>query len=134
MSTDIGILGTGRMGVRLAAMFAGAGHSVLLGSRDRARAERIAAGLGSAGVRGTGYQQAAEAPVVLPAAFVRDGLYDLLEPLRQQLDGKLYIDITNPFNADYSDFILPWSTSAAEELQNRFPRTRLVGAFKNVWW
>lgn len=52
----------------------------------------------------------------------------------RQLDGKLVIDITNPFNARYDDFILPWDTSGAEEIQRRFPRARLVGAFKNVWW
>lgn len=41
----IGILGTGRMGVRLAEAFAKAGAQVILGSRDPRRAERIAAGL-----------------------------------------------------------------------------------------
>ena len=28
----------------------------------------------------------------------------------------------------------PWDTSAAEELQRRFPQARVVGAFKNVFW
>jgi predicted dinucleotide-binding enzyme len=122
------------MGVRLAAMFASAGHAVVLGSRDVKRAQRIARGLKVEGIKGGSYEQAAEAPVVLPAMFIRDGLFNLLEPLRARLDGKLYIDISNPFNDDYTDFILPWDTSAAEELQKRFPRTRVVGAFKNVWW
>src|SRR5262245_13149170 len=131
---NIGILGTGRMGVRLAAMFADAGHEVLLGSRDRDRAQRIAAGLKRDRIRAASYEQASEQPAVLPAAFIRDGLFDTLEPLRSRLAGKLLIDITNPFNSDYSDFILPWNTSAAEELQKRFPRTRVVGAFKNGWW
>src|SRR5580765_7775148 len=134
MLTTIGILGTGRMGVRLARMLATAGHRVVLGSRDPARAQRIAAGLRVSGIRGDTYAAAADAPIVLPAVFVRDGLYDLLEPLRGRLDGKLFVDITNPFNADYSDFILPWNTSSAEELQKLFPKARVVGAFKNVWW
>src|SRR5262249_46587704 len=43
-------------------------------------------------------------------------------------------NISNPFNADYTDFILPWDTSSAEEIQRAFPRARVVGAFKNVWW
>ena len=50
------------------------------------------------------------------------------------MPGKLWIDITNPFNERYDDFILPWDTSGAEEIQKRFPRARVVGAFKNVWW
>jgi 8-hydroxy-5-deazaflavin:NADPH oxidoreductase len=130
----IGILGTGRMAVRLARLFADAGHRVILGSRTPERARGIARGLERPKIRGGTYQEAANAPVVLPAMFLRDGMLDTLEPLRPQLDGKLLIDITNPFNDRYDDFILPWSTSGAEELQKRFPRARIVGAFKNVWW
>jgi NADPH-dependent F420 reductase len=131
---DIGILGTGRMGVRLALMFAQAGRSVILGSRDRARAKRITDKLGQKGITPGTYTDAVRAPAVLPASFIRDGLFALLEDYRADLDGKLLVDITNPFNDTYTDFITPWDTSAAEELQKRFPRARVVGAFKNVWW
>lgn len=134
METTIGILGTGRMAVRLARLFRDCGHRVVLGSRDPERARRIAAGLGGRTVRGGTYGDAAEVEVVLPAMFLRDGLLEALEPYRQDLNGKLVIDITNPFNATYDDFILPWDTSGSEALQTRFPRARLVGAFKNVWW
>jgi predicted dinucleotide-binding enzyme len=130
----IGILGTGRMAVRLARLFADAGHHVVLGSRTPERARHIARGLAPRHVAGGTYGDAADAPVVVPAMFLRDGMLDTLEPLRARLDGKLLIDITNPFNDRYDDFILPWNTSGAEELQKRFPRTRIVGAFKNVWW
>jgi predicted dinucleotide-binding enzyme len=130
----IGILGTGRMAVRLAALFADRGHHVILGSRTPARAVRIAEGLKLPHVTGGTYEQAADAPVVVPAMFLRDGMLETLDPLRSRLDGKLYVDISNPFNDRYDDFILPWDTSEAELIQNRFPRTRVVGAFKNVWW
>jgi 8-hydroxy-5-deazaflavin:NADPH oxidoreductase len=130
----IGILGTGRMGSRLARLFADAGQRVLLGSRSLERAREVATKIGRQAIEPATYAQAAEAPVVLPAMFLRDGLLDTLEPLRPRLDGKLWIDITNPFNADYTDFIFPWDTSGAEQIQRRFPTARLVGAFKNVWW
>jgi NADPH-dependent F420 reductase len=130
----IGILGTGRMGTRLAAMYARAGHEVVLGSRDTARARRIAAGLALPGLTGGDYDRALDAPVVLPAIFLRDGLLTRLEPLRAALADKILIDITNPFNADYSDFITPWDTSGAEQIAATLPGTRVVGAFKNVWW
>lgn len=133
-SADIGILGTGRMGVRLAIMLARVGKRVLLGSRDPKRAARIVEGLAVSGVMAGTYEQALRPRIVLPAAFIRDGLFDLLESYRSSLSGKIVIDITNPFNEDYSDFILPWDTSGAEELQKRFPHARVVGAFKNVWW
>ncbi len=133
-TADIGILGTGRMGVRLAIMFARAGRSVLLGSRDPQRAVRIVAGLPVKGVVASSYDEAVRSRIVLPAAFIRDGLFDLLEDYRAALTDKIVIDITNPFNEDYSDFIYPWNTSASEEMQKRFPQARIVGAFKNVWW
>jgi predicted dinucleotide-binding enzyme len=134
MKTTIGILGTGRMAVRLARFFAESGSNVILGSRTPERARRITQGLGITSIRPGTYESAAEADVVLPAMFLRDGMLETIEPLRAKFDGKLWIDITNPFNERYDDFILPWDTSGAEEIQKRFPRARVVGAFKNVWW
>ncbi len=130
---ELGVLGTGRMGVRLAAMFARAGRRVILGSRDPGRAKWLAA---NSGLRlgGGSYAEALEAEAILPAIFIRDGLFDLLDRWRRPLDGKLLIDISNPFNADYSDFLTPWDSSGAEELQRRLPQARLVGAYKNVFW
>lgn len=122
------------MAVRLAKLFADCGNNVILGSRTPERAERIANGLGVTAIRGGSYEQAADAPVVLPSMFLRDGMLDTLEPLRSKLEGKLFVDITNPFNERYDDFILPWNTSGAEEIQKRFPKTHIVGAFKNVWF
>ena len=130
---EIGILGTGRMGRRLAAMFARAGRSVVLGSRDPDRASEAVKELGLARLVPGSYEQALEANAVLPAIFIRDGLLDILEANERRLEGKLLIDISNPYNEDYSDFITPWDTSGAEELQKRIPQTRIVGAFKNVF-
>lgn len=134
METTIGILGTGRMGVRLAQMFAHTGQRVILGSRDLDRAQRIATGLELETLTAGSYDAAAKADVILPAMFLRDGLLEILEPLQHHFDNKVYIDISNPFNDTYTDFILPWDTSGAEQIQQRFPQARVVGAFKNVWW
>ncbi len=131
---DLGVLGAGRMGIRLAEMFAQAGRRVVLGSRDPGRAAAaLAQRNAAAGVVVGTYDDAFTAGAVLPAVFLRDGLADLLAANSHHLDGKLLIDISNPFNHDYSDYILPWDASSAELLQARFPRTRLVGAFKNVY-
>lgn len=131
---SIGILGTGRMGTRLARLFAEAGHTVWLGSRTPARARQVVKQLDHPAIRSATYEQACDALVVLPALSLRHGLIGLLRPFRQQLAAKVWVDITNPFNADYSDFVLPWNTSSAEEIQRAFPESRVVGAFKNVWW
>ena len=130
---DLGVLGTGRMGARLATMFARAGRKVILGSRDPDRACWVAANSGTRLAAGS-YEEALTARAVLPAIFIRDGLLDLLGGVSEALAGKLLVDISNPFNADYSDFLTPWDSSGAETLQQRFPETRLVGAYKNVFW
>jgi predicted dinucleotide-binding enzyme len=130
---ELGVLGTGRMGSRIAAMFARAGHNVILGSRDSERAEAIVEALDIPSLRSGSNNDAIRAPVILPAVFIRDGLFDLLDRFCHKLPGKLLVDISNPFNDDYSDFVTPWDTSGAEELQRRFPQVRVVGAFKNVF-
>ena len=130
---DLGVLGTGRMGVRLAAMFARAGRRVVLGSREPQRAAGIVAELGLPGIVAGDYGAAIEAPAVLPAVFLRDGLDALLATHRRELAGKLIVDISNPFNADYSDYILPWDTSSAELVQQLLPESSVVGAFKHVF-
>jgi hypothetical protein len=131
---ELGVLGTGRMGPRLAAMFARAGRRVLLGSREPDRAAAIVEPLGIPNLRAGSNADALAAPAILPAVFIRDGLVDLLCRHCRKLSGKLLIDISNPFNADYSDFVTPWDSSGAEELQRHFPQARVVGAFKNVFW
>jgi len=131
---ELGVLGTGRMGTRLAAMFARAGRRVILASRDPDRARAIVADLGIPGLTAGCYSDALCSPAILPAIFIRDGLFDILDRSCRKLSGKLLIDISNPFNADYSDFVTPWDTSGAEELQRRFPQAKVVGAFKNVFW
>ncbi|HEX6742541.1 MAG TPA: NAD(P)-binding domain-containing protein [Sphingomicrobium sp.] len=134
LTPELGVVGTGRMGTRLAAMLARAGRRVVLGSRDSSRAAAIVAELGIPTLRAGCNGEALSAPAVLPAVFIRDGLFDLLDRHCGRLAGKLLIDISNPFNEDYSDFVTPWDTSGAEELQRRFPQARVVGAFKNVFW
>src|SRR5690349_12939339 len=131
---ELGVLGTGRMGARLAAMFARAGRRVVLGSRDADRARAIVGELSIPGLTAGTYSDALCAPAILPAIFIRDGLFDVLDRSCRKLSAKLLIDISNPFNADYSDFVTPWDSSGAEELQRRFPQARVVGAFKNVFW
>lgn len=133
-TTTIGILGTGRMAVRLAGQLVLNGHRVLLGSRTPARAQAIAAKFLGGSVTGCSYEDAMQAPFVLPAMFVRDGALELLAAHADRLRGKTVLDILNPFNEDYSDFVLPWDTSAGEQLAARLPEARVVGIFKNVFW
>lgn len=130
----IGILGTGRMAVRLGRILLDNGHHVVLGSRSGARAAQLSKILNRDRCIGATYAEAADQPYVLPAILVRDGLFDVIDRLRARLPGKILIDIANPFNSDYTDFTLPWDTSASEQMQLRLPQSRVVGIFKNVAW
>lgn len=121
--------GSGRMGSGLARMFARAGHEVILGSRDPAKAqraaERIRRELGAAGVSGAALDEAAQVGelVVLAVPFSAAG--PLLKRLAAALEGKVVVDITNPFGA------VPPSTSGSEEHQKTLGRrSKIVAAFK----
>jgi 8-hydroxy-5-deazaflavin:NADPH oxidoreductase len=130
---NFGIMGTGRMAVRLADLAARSGHSVLLGSRNPARAAEIAAKLGGR-LSGGSYDEAAACDIVMPALFIRDGAFEALKPFAEAVRGKIVVDILNPFNDTYDDFILPWDTSAAEQLQKIWPGARIVSTFKWPFW
>lgn len=131
---EIGILGTGRMAVRLADIFAQAGVKVILGSRTPSRAIDIANKLGHVNITGGSYDDALSKEWFLPALFIRDGLLEILTEKKENLKGKVLLDISNPFNDQYSDFTLPWDTSGSEEIQKILPNLKIIGAFKNVWY
>ena len=128
-----GIIGTGRMAIRLAHLAQQGGHAVVLGSRDTGRARSIAARLGT-NVAGGSYEEAASQDIVMPAVFIRDGAFDDLRPFAEFVEGKVVVDILNPYNETYDDFLFPWDTSAAEELQKLWPGARIVSTFKWPFW
>lgn len=53
---------------------------------------------------------------------------------QRRLQGKIIVDIANPFTEDFTDFTLPETTSAAEELAEAVPGAAVVGALKNTFW
>lgn len=131
----IAVLGTGRIATTLAVMFAEGGHEVRLGSSDARHGRTTAAALDCAGLTGGHHEEAvARASVVIPAVLGVQGAVQLLGPWRAAIQGKILVDITNPFTGDHADFVGPWAAGGAEDLTTAFPRARLVGAFKNVWW
>ena len=136
----IGILGgTGPQGRGLGRRFAMAGHEVLLGSRDAARAAQAAAELAGAGPAGAGSvsgvanAEAARAEIVV-VAVPYEGHADLLASLADELAGTLVVDCVNPLGFDkQGPFPLEVPDgSAAQEAQRILPRSTVVGAFHNV--
>ena len=135
----IGVLGgTGPQGRGLAYRWAAGGLSVLLGSRDAARAEQAAAALrqrsGSDRVHGAGNDRCAATSDLVLVAVPFDGHAALLESLRQPLAGKIVVDCVNPLGFDR---LGPYPKdvpegSAAQQAAALLPDSRVTAAFHHA--
>lgn len=101
-------------------------------SRDKHRAETTIAELGIQ-AKALSDDEQFEAEVIIPTLWYADVL-PWLQAHRERLSGKILVDITNPFNENFDDFVVGYGTSSAEEIQQRIPETSVVGAFKNTYW
>ena len=132
----IGVLGgTGDQGRGLARRLAMAGHRVLIGSRDAARAKIAADDIGGGPLLdgGLNHDIAAEADVVI-AAMPWEGHAELLDALAGPLAGKVVIDCVNPMGFDsHGAYALRVPEgSAAEQAASLLPASTVVGAFHHV--
>lgn len=137
----IGVLGgTGPQGKGLALRFAVAGHAVMLGSRDPARAEAAAEEVRAMrpdvemDVRGGANEAAAAFGPVVVLAVPYDGHRDTVTALAPVLDGKIVVDCVNPMIFDKAG-ALPVDVregSAAEQTAALVPGARVVSAFHDV--
>ena len=130
--TDITIIGTGNMARGLAARAIAGGNSVqILAHGDKAKADALAAeftGQVSTGVLG----DAVTGSIVIPAVYF-DAAKEIVARYGDGLDGKVYVDITNP--VDFSTFeglSVPAGSSAAEELQ-KATGAKVVKAFNTTF-
>jgi hypothetical protein len=128
---NISILGTGNMAKGLAGVFAAAGYSVVLGSRDAARAANVAREVG-ASVAGADLKTAAERADVVVLAVPYAAAAETVAAAGG-LGGKTVVDITNPLTDDYTGLTLGHTTSAAEEIQKLAPRAKVVKAFNTIF-
>ena len=137
----IGIVGgTGREGRGLALRWAAAGHEVVIGSRDAARAEEkareLGASLGEGGARITGgsNEAAAAAGEVTLLTVPYAAHAETLQAVRAQLAGRILVDITVPLQPPkVTQVHLPPGGAAALETQAIVdPTTRVVAALHHV--
>lgn len=130
--------GTGQEGSGLAMRWAKAGHRVILGSRDAAKAAAAAsamnAAVGGANVSGKTNKDAAGAAdiVVLTVPFAAQR--STVEEVREALAGKILIDATAPLvPPKVARVQLPPGGSAVAAIQAALGEAvRVVSAFQNV--
>lgn len=135
--------GTGPEGRGLAARFAVAGHRVLLGSRDPARAAEIASVLTSTlaassapvlgTIEGVANADAAHAAEIVVLTMPYEAHAPLLTGLRPHLAGKIVVDAVVPmrFERGPRPIDVP-EGSATEQAAALLPESRVVGAFHNL--
>jgi predicted dinucleotide-binding enzyme len=117
MSTNaqIAILGTGHVGSALAEGLRRVGYQPQTAGHDR---EAMKAAVRSAEI------------VILAVPWV--SLDDALGVVGEDLATRIVVDVTNPLTKD-RQLALGFSTSGAEELQKKLPRSKVVKAFNTVF-
>lgn len=129
----IAIIGTGRMGKGLLKTFYPFySNEILFAGRDKERTQDVIAALGL-NLQAVSMEEALTADVIIPSLWFND-LIPWAQTHKEVLNGKIVIDISNPFNEQFDDFTTAYDTSAAEELQKVIPESKVVGAFKNTYW
>ena len=129
----IAIIGTGRMGKALLKTFYPSyPNQILFSSRDKRRAQKTIQDM-QLDLQAVSMEEALTADIIIPTLWFRD-LLPWIEARKEQLKGKILVDITNPFNDTFEDFTTGYDTSSAEEVQKIIPDTLVVGAFKNTYW
>jgi predicted dinucleotide-binding enzyme len=124
----IGTIGTGRMAGTLGRIWAANGHRVMFGSRDPAKARALAAETGHDAQGGSQTEAAVFGEVVL-LATPWTGAQAAVQNL--PLDGKVLIDVTNPYHPDQG-LLVGHTTSAAELIAARAPGARVIKAFNAI--
>ena len=130
--------GTGQEGSALALRWAKAGHRVILGSRDAAKAaaaaERMKQALTGADVSGGANREAAEAAEVVVLTVPYAAQRATVEQVREALTGKILVDTTVPLvPPKVARVQLPPEGSAVAAIQKLLGESvRVVSAFQNV--
>ncbi len=139
--------GTGHQGLGLAIRWAAAGLPVVIGSRDRARAEAAAeqvrtvvrvagdrqAARGTASVEGRENLQAAQVSEIVVITVPASAHAETVAAIAPGLAGKIVVDVTVPLDRNPSYAVQLPEGSAAEATQRALSAgSRVVGAFHTV--
>ena len=136
----IGILGgTGKEGKGLAYRWLKAGHRILIGSRQKEKAEAAAAELlslagGIGDARGAANIEVAQQSDIVVLTVPYGAHRDTLESLKPYLQGKILVDVTVPLVPPRVTRVqMPPAGSASQEAQQILGEgTQVVAAFQNV--
>ncbi len=136
----IAILGTGSVGATIGSRLVDLGHQVMMGSRTANNEKALAfvskhQGLNAAA--GTFSEAATYGEVIFNCTKGEYSL-DAIALAGKGINGKVLIDVSNPL--DFSNGMPPHlipslanTNSLGEEIQKRFPETKVVKTFNTMW-
>ena len=127
------IIGSGRMAKGIVGVLAKAyPFEIGLFSRDIERARSTIEQLQVDAIA-VAEDEKISAEIIIHTLWYND-VMNFVQENKEHLKGKILVDITNPFNESYTDFVIGYDTSSAENIQRLIPETKVVGAFKNTYW
>ena len=133
---NISIIGAGNMARGIGARLVAGGHAVTVVDHDPAKATALATELQArkpgAKVVAAGTEQALASPVIVLALSFA-AARDFAVANAAKLVGKVVVDITNPLNETYDGLVTAPAKSAAEEIADLLPKSRVVKAFNTTF-
>ena len=131
---EVTIIGTGNMARGIGSRVLAGGHDLTVVGKDFERAEAVVADIAGAGTVKTAVSgDPIEGHVVALAVYYPDAL-GAAEQYADQLAGKVVVDITNPVDFQTFDALtVPPDSSAAAEIADALPRSRVVKAFNTTF-
>ena len=127
----VAIIGAGNVGKALGTSIARAGHHVTIAAKHPAHARAAADEIGATAVD-KAESAVADAEVVILAVPYTAATSELAAEIRDDVDGRTVVDVSNPLTPDYSG-LATHGTSAAEELQQQLPNANVVKAFNTIF-
>jgi predicted dinucleotide-binding enzyme len=120
----ISIIGAGGMAAAIGGLAAEAGHVVEVMARDIARARALADQIGSGAMAGAFGHAPAGDLVILAVPY--SAVLNVVKQYGDALSGKLLVDITNPINAAFTDFVTPQDSFGAREIVKAAPADAVI--------
>ncbi len=137
VQSQVGVLGTGEVGRRLAAGFRGRGHDVMIGSRDPDKPELRdwLSGDGTGLQAGTFAQAAVHGELLVLAVLGDAAEQAIADAGPDNFNGKVVIDAMNPldFSAGFPPKLsITGEDSLGERVQRALPDAKVVKAFNTI--
>jgi predicted dinucleotide-binding enzyme len=128
---DLTIIGTGNMARGIATRALAGGHSVTLLGTETGKAQALADELSGDVLAGQVGDPLAGSVIVLAVWYA--AVDDVLGRYRDQLGGKVVVDITNPIDVDAFEPLELKAGSAAQEIAAKAPAAKVVKAFNTTF-